>query len=78
MLVLSLAAHDILAKYLYAHPPLDVGTPPAAVGSMIMYYGGGDVVDVTILVLLGAGWYRVRGRDGVARRCWCLRDPEAS
>lgn len=60
VLVLSLAAHDILAKYLYAHPPLDVGTAPAAVGSMIMYYGG-DVVDVTILVLLGAGWYRVTG-----------------
>jgi putative membrane protein len=64
VLVLSLAAHDILAKYLYAHPPVGVDAAPAALGSMIMYYGG-DVVDVVIMVLLGADWYRAsRPRPG--------------
>jgi len=64
VLVASLAAHDILAKYLYAHPPLGVGAEPAELGSMIMYYGG-DAVDVIIMVLLGASWYRAaRPRPG--------------
>jgi putative membrane protein len=61
VLVASLAAHDILAKYLYAHPPLGVDAVPAALGSMIMYYGG-DAVDLNIFVLVGAGCYRASGR----------------
>lgn len=57
VLVLALAAHDILAKYVYAHPP--VGTEPEAAQSaaMIMYYGG-DAIDVGLIALLGASWYR--------------------
>ena len=58
VLVLALAAHDILAKYLYAHPPDGVLAPAAETGAMIMYYGG-DAVDVAIMVVLGARWYRV-------------------
>jgi len=58
VLVLALAAHDILAKYLYAHPPDGVLAPAAEPGAMIMYYGG-DAVDVAIMVVLGARWYRV-------------------
>ena len=58
VLVLALAAHDILAKYLYAHPPNEVPASAAETGAMIMYYGG-DAVDVAILVVLGARWYRV-------------------
>jgi putative membrane protein len=58
VLVLALAAHDILAKYLYAHPPDGVLAPAAETGAMIMYYGG-DVIDVAIMVVLGARWYRV-------------------
>jgi len=57
VLVLALAAHDILAKYLYAHPPDGVPVPAAETGAMVMYYGG-DAVDVAILVVLGAHWYR--------------------
>ena len=56
--MLALAAHDILAKYLYAHPPDGVPAPAAETGAMIMYYGG-DVIDVAIMVVLGARWYRV-------------------
>ncbi len=58
VLVLALAAHDILAKYLYAHPPDGLLAPTAETGAMIMYYGG-DVIDVAIMVVLGARWYRV-------------------
>jgi putative membrane protein len=58
VLVLALAAHDILAKYLYAHPPDGVLAPASETGAMIMYYGG-DAVDVAIMVALGARWYRV-------------------
>ena len=58
LLVLALAAHDILAKYLYAHPPDGVLAPASETGAMIMYYGG-DAVDVAVLVVLGARWYRV-------------------
>ena len=61
VLVLSLAAHDIAAKYLYAHPPVAVDAPAAHLGAMIMYYGG-DVVDVILMVLLGTRWYRSSGR----------------
>lgn len=57
VLVLALAAHDILAKHLYADPPAGVATAAAARGAVIMYYGG-DVVDVTPIVLLCAAWRR--------------------
>ena len=61
VLILALAAHDILAKYLYAHPPVGVSASAAESGAMVMYYGG-DAVDVAIMVLLCARWYRTTGR----------------
>ena len=61
ILILGLAAHDILAKYLYAHPPVGVSASAAESGAMVMYYGG-DAVDVAIMVLLCARWYRTTGR----------------
>ena len=61
VLILALAAHDILAKYLYAHPPIGVAAADAETGAMVMYYGG-DAVDVAIMVLLCARWYRIAGR----------------
>lgn len=57
VLVMFVAAHSILAKWLYAHPPPDVEPRDAEVGAQLMYYGG-DVVDVTLIVLLCLGWYR--------------------
>lgn len=59
VLVLALAAHDILAKRLYAHPPAGVGSPET--GAMVMYYGG-DAVELVVMIVLGAGWYRTAGR----------------
>lgn len=70
VVVLALAAHGILAKTLYAHPPVGVDGLDAQAGTMLMYYAG-DVVDVAIITILCAQWYRrsgrkLRGRQGVA------------
>lgn len=56
VLVGFVAAHSILAKWLYAHPPAGVGSSDGQVGAQLMYYGG-DMVDVTLIVLLFTGWY---------------------
>jgi hypothetical protein len=56
VLVLALAAHDVLAKRLYAQ----AGGPGLAderSGALLMYYGG-DVVDLALAVLVCARWYR--------------------
>jgi putative membrane protein len=66
VLVVALAAHDILAKHLYAQPPPGVGGA-AESGAMIMYYGG-EVVDIVIMVILCARWYRSAGRGIEALR----------
>lgn len=66
VLILFIASHSVLAKWLYAHPPQGVTPGDAQVGAQLMYYGG-DVVDITLLVLLFAGWYsatRPRDRQG--------------
>lgn len=57
VLVLFIAAHSVLAKWLYAHPPAGVAPHDAHVGAQVMYYGG-DVVDVLLIVLLFLGHYR--------------------
>lgn len=57
VLVLSLAWHSILAKYLYAHPPNGVPADEAETGAMLMYYGG-DLVDAAIIFILCWQWYR--------------------
>jgi putative membrane protein len=44
VLVIALAAHSILAKFLYAHPPPHVPAAQAKLGALIMYYGG-DLFD---------------------------------
>lgn len=56
VLVLFIAAHSILGKWLYAYPPAGVDPADARAGAQLMYYGG-DVVDLVILTLLFAGWY---------------------
>lgn len=56
VMVVFIAAHSVLGKWLYAHPPAGVGAEDARMGAQLMYYGG-DVVDVIILVLLFTGWY---------------------
>ncbi|RLY94118.1 cytochrome c oxidase assembly protein [Kocuria tytonicola] len=54
VLVVFMAAHSVLAKWLYAHPPVGVPADDVRVGAQLMYYGG-DVVDVALIVLLFLG-----------------------
>ncbi|WP_018932186.1 cytochrome c oxidase assembly protein [Gracilibacillus lacisalsi] len=57
MIVLALAGHGILAKYLYANPPVTVSIHEGEIGSIIMYYGG-DLVDMMIMIILCWQWYK--------------------
>lgn len=61
VLVISLAAHGVLAKLLYAYPPPGVNAADAHAGAQLMFYGG-DAVDFVLIVLLCAEWYRATGR----------------
>ena len=61
VLILALAGHDVLAKFLYAHPPAGVPGPDAETGAMIMYYGG-DLVDLALMIIVCAQWSRARTR----------------
>ena len=65
VLVAVLAAHGILAKHLYAHPPDGVGSSAAETGAMVMYYGG-DAVELVLVVLLCRRWFGARRREPVA------------
>jgi putative membrane protein len=55
--VVAIAAHDIMAKIIYASPPVGVPTDQAHAGAMIMYYGG-DAVSLVILIIFCARWVR--------------------
>lgn len=59
VLVAALAAHAILAKQLYAHPPAGVDAATAEAGAMIMYYSG-DAVELVLVVLLCRRWFAPR------------------
>lgn len=57
VLVLALAGHGILSKYIYANPPPGVPRSEAEAGGMLMYYGG-DAIDLLLIVILCAQWYK--------------------
>lgn len=66
VLLFAFAAHGILAKYLFAHPPAGVPAVEAELGSMLMFYGG-DLVDAAIVVVLCFRWYVASGPGHVRR-----------
>lgn len=61
VLVLAVAVHAVLAKSIYADPPAGVGVAAARSAGLLMYYGG-DVVELAMIVVLWADWYRRHGR----------------
>ncbi|MCQ1947510.1 MULTISPECIES: cytochrome c oxidase assembly protein [unclassified Arthrobacter] len=64
VLVLSIAAHNILAKGIYADPPPGIPATAAEHGALVMYYGGG-ILELVLIVLLCRQWYasaRPRGK----------------
>lgn len=68
VLVSAAAAHNILAKTLYADPPAGVPQASAETGALVLYYAGG-VVELALVFLLCRHWYassRPRGRNASA------------
>ena len=57
VLIVSLAAHKILSKLIYAYPPVGVPREQAEAGGMIMYYGG-DIIELVIIAILCGQWYK--------------------
>lgn len=57
VLILSLAAHGILSKYIYAYPPTGVPIEQAQMGGVIMYYGG-DLIEICLICLFCLQWYK--------------------
>ncbi|PJN88662.1 cytochrome c oxidase assembly protein [Bacillus sp. mrc49] len=63
---LSLAGHDILSKYIYAHPPSGVMKEQAESGGMLMYYAG-DAVDLVLICILCCQWFKAaRPKESIA------------
>ncbi|OJH19143.1 hypothetical protein BLX88_08060 [Bacillus obstructivus] len=57
IMIISMASHGVLSKYIYAHPPNGVTTTQAEIGGMIMYYGG-DLVDIILIYIFCLQWYK--------------------
>lgn len=62
VLLLSMAAHGVLAKLLYAYPPEGLNVADVGQGAELMFYGG-DAVDFILVWLLCAQWYRYAGQQ---------------
>jgi putative membrane protein len=63
---ISLAGHDILSKYIYAHPPSGVTKEQAESGGMIMYYAG-DAIDLALICILFYQWFKAtRPKESLA------------
>jgi putative membrane protein len=62
------AAHGVLAKTLYAHPPpgTDLTAADLHGGTQLMYYGG-DLVEAALAVVVGVSWYAADGRARARR-----------
>lgn len=57
ILIVSLAAHKILAKRIYADPPAGVPGDQGEAGGQVMYYGG-DFVELVLIIILCYQWYK--------------------
>jgi putative membrane protein len=61
VLLLSMASHAVLSKYLYAHPPASLAAASVREGAQLMYYAGAWV-EAVIVVIFCARWYVAAGR----------------
>ncbi|MBC6972794.1 cytochrome c oxidase assembly protein [Bacillus sp. Xin] len=57
VLVIALASHGILSKYIYANPPNGIPTDQAQLGGMLMYYGG-DAIDIILIFIFCLQWFK--------------------
>jgi putative membrane protein len=66
-LIAAVAAHNVLAKLLYADPPVGVPAAQAQQASQLMYYGGAPV-EIVLIVLCCRTWLVT----GARRRAWSI------
>lgn len=66
VLVIALAGHGILAKYIYAYPPPGVRIEQAEQAGMFMYYGG-DAIDLILIFIFCLQWYRASIKQGIRK-----------
>ncbi|RKQ16992.1 cytochrome c oxidase assembly protein [Ureibacillus endophyticus] len=66
VLVLAMASHSILSKWIYANPPQGIDKFDAEMGGIIMYYGG-DFIDLIIVIVLCAQYFR-RTQMGIRKK----------
>ncbi|WP_258171229.1 cytochrome c oxidase assembly protein [Paenibacillus sp. R14(2021)] len=59
VLILAIAGHSILSKWLYGSPPIGVPVEQAEAAAILMYYGG-DVIELLLIVLFCFHWYKYR------------------
>ncbi|MDX1805475.1 MAG: cytochrome c oxidase assembly protein [Paenisporosarcina sp.] len=57
VLVLAFAAHGVLSKYIYAHPPNGISAAQAEIGGQIMYFGG-DAIEFVLIFIFCFQWYK--------------------
>lgn len=57
VLIMAMAGHGMLSKYIYAYPPVGVPADQGRLGGMLMYYGG-DVIDLILVFWLCLQWYK--------------------
>jgi len=57
VLLIAVAGHGILSKYIYAHPPNGVTKAQSETGGIIMYYGG-DAIELAVIFILCFQWYK--------------------
>jgi putative membrane protein len=57
VLLIALAGHGVLSKYIYAHPPNSVSIEQSEMGGIIMYYGG-DVIDLFLIFIFCFQWFK--------------------
>ena len=68
VLLVAFAAHDVLAKLMYAHALPAVATAEEARSAAVLLYYGGDAVELGVAVALLAQWYAASGRDLARQR----------
>ncbi|TSI04498.1 cytochrome c oxidase assembly protein [Lysinibacillus sp. BW-2-10] len=64
VLVLAMAGHSILSKWIYANPPVGIEQADAKVGAMLMYYGG-DLIDLIIVIAVCAQYFKLKQPEPV-------------
>jgi len=69
VLVLAMASHSVLAKFLYAYPPAALPAADVRQGAELMFSLGG-LIEAVVITIFCARWYTAAGRartSGLAR-----------